>query len=242
MKLNINKQLMKKGIFIAGLSLTCLTTNACSRSINDSNIEVSNMKEAPSTNDEKYLQSLIAPSKIKSADKLSIALEKDTQNILKAYNDFFSKRPFPRKVTLDDIEYLSNLTEIKSIKLEDGSYTQFGDNYSIIYDEDKNVQLTTTSYTENRFDILTGKKMPEHLIIADKDKVNVREFLDENDINFSAYTFPIKISWSDKAKEKIIEKYGEEMFMCIKEYGLPLKMYEAEVFNIKANVKTKKGK
>lgn len=105
---------------------------------------------------------------------MPILLAKDTQNILKAYNEFFQRRPFPRKITLDDLEFLSNLTDIRSIKLENGEYAQFGlRNYTVIYDKENNAQITPD--IDSKTNILTRKKISENK--KNKEECNIKDFI-----------------------------------------------------------------
>ncbi len=176
--------------------------------------------------------------------KFEIATADDTQAILKAYNSELKGR----KLTVDDLEYLSQLKGSCLIKTENGNYSQIGFGYYHIGDVDgrsvivsdlntnpvevRNINTNQISYKVfDKLDMLTGEKIEPECLKNKKDGViQVGDYIKNHDISFSAYHFPMYVSWSDFDKEMTIKKYGMEVWNCIRKYGFPLKVYRAEDF------------
>lgn len=176
--------------------------------------------------------------------KFEIATADDTQAILKAYNSELKGR----KLTVDDLEYLSQLKGSCLIKTENGNYSQIGFGYYHIGDVDgrsvivsdlntnpvevRNINTNQISYKVfDKFDMLTGEKIEPECLKNKKDGViQVGDYIKNHDISFSAYHFPMYVAWSDFDKEMTIKKYGMEVWNCIRKYGFPLKVYRAEDF------------
>lgn len=175
--------------------------------------------------------------------KLTIVTADDTQSLLEAYNSELKGM----KLTVADLEFMTQ-DGLVSIKREDGSYTQISmhycyiddlyDNAVIVRDLNTNPVLVhdlntnTSSYKViEKQDMLTGKKIDtDDLENNDFHTTKVGDYIMNNDINFSAYTFPIKPAWTSNDQETIVKKYGMEVWNCVKKYGLPTRMYKAKDF------------
>lgn len=192
MKLNVNINAIKKGMFLAGLSLMCVSTSGCTKKEQAENVSV--------VVDQKD-----------DDNKLKVAKASETLEILDAYNSVLKDR----KLDIDDLEYMSQFNNgIFSIKSNDGELLQIdGENYRFVSLNDNNDSLTIEDTINN---------VPNSM--------KVGEYIEENNIKIDAYTFPIAKAWGTKAKEKIIEKYGEDTFKCVQEYGLPVAMYSYKSF------------
>lgn len=144
-------------------------------------------------------------------NKLEVAKASETLEILDAYNSILKDK----KLDIDDLEYMSQFNNgIFSIKSNDGELLQIdGENYRFVNLNDNNNSLTIEDTINN---------VPNSM--------KVGEYIEENNIKIDAYTFPIAKTWSTTAKEKIIEKYGEDTFKCVQEYGLPVAMYSYKSF------------
>ena len=192
MKLNVDTNAIKKGMFLAGLSLMCVSASGCTKKEQAENVSV--------VVDQKD-----------DDNKLEIAKASETLEILDAYNSVLKNK----KLDVDDLEYMSQFNNgIFSIKSNDGELLQIdGENYRFVNLNDNNNSLTIEDTINN---------VPNSM--------KVGEYIDENNIKIDAYTFPIAKTWSTTAKEKIIEKYGEDTFKCVREYGLPVAMYSYKSF------------
>lgn len=106
MKLNINA--VKKGLFLAGLSLTGISISGCAKKTEDVSI-INEQKE----ND----------------NDLAVATTKETLEILGKYNQTLTET----KLDINDIKYLSTFNNgMFSIKYTDGELYQMDDEYSVV--------------------------------------------------------------------------------------------------------------
>lgn len=191
MKLNINA--VKKGLFLAGLSLTGISISGCAKKTEDVSI-INEQKE----ND----------------NDLAVATAKETLEILGKYNQTLTET----KLDINDIKYLSTFNNgMFSIKYTDGELYQMDDEYSVV---DNGSELVL--YPDGN----ASAEIPEN-------SINVGECINKNNINIRAYTFPIAVAYTDTAQKKIKDKYGNEVLNCVKEYGLPIAMYDWNDFTSK---------
>lgn len=195
MKLNINS--VKKGLFLAGLSLTGISISGCAKQTTDVSVNVSiNNRNKQDDND------------------LAVATAKETLEVLGKYNQALTET----RLDINDIKYLSTFNNgMFSIKYTDGELYQMDDKYSVV---DNGSELVL--YPDGN----VSDEMSE-------DSINIGECINEENIEISAYTFPIAVSCSDTAQKKIKEKYGEEVLSCVKAYGLPVAMYDWNDFTSK---------
>lgn len=234
MKLNINKNI-KKGFYLAGLSLMCMAFSGCSEKNRDTT-------------------EVVADFNYDACTKFEIATAPDTQAILDAYNSELRYQ----KLTVDDLEYLSQFSHgVYSIKREDGTYTQIGMDYRLIDDSDNhpvitldlntgpvkviNINTGKTFYKVfEKYDALTGDKIDrEYLRDKAGSSVLVGDYVKKNNISMSGYTFPMNRFYNSTNRETVLQKYGQEVLNCVEKYGFPMKMYEAKDFKHKVKSMTK---
>ena len=127
MKLNVNTNAIKKGMFLAGLSLMCVSASGCTKKEQDENVSV--------VVDQKDDDS-----------KLKVAEAPETLEILDAYNSVLKDK----KLDVEDLEYMSQFNNgIFSIKSYDGELLQIdGEDYRFV-NLDNNDNSLTIEYTIN---------------------------------------------------------------------------------------------
>lgn len=127
MKLNVNTNAIKKGMFLAGLSLMCVSASGCTKREQDENVSV--------VVDQKDYD-----------NKLKVAEAPETLEILDAYNSVLKDK----KLDVDDLEYMSQFNNgIFSIKSYDGELLQIdGEDYRFV-NLDNNDNSLTIEYTIN---------------------------------------------------------------------------------------------
>ena len=127
MKLNVNTNTIKKGMFLAGLSLMCVSASGCTKREQDENVSV--------VVDQKD-----------DDNKLKVAEAPETLEILDAYNSVLKDK----KLDVDDLEYMSQFNNgIFSIKSYDGELLQIdGEDYRFV-NLDNNDNSLTIEYTIN---------------------------------------------------------------------------------------------
>lgn len=127
MKLNVNTNAIKKGMFLAGLSLMCVSASGCTKKEQDENVSV--------VVDQKD-----------DDNKLKVAEAPETLEILDAYNSVLKDK----KLDVDDLEYMSQFNNgIFSIKSYDGELLQIdGEDYRFV-NLDNNDNSLTIEYTIN---------------------------------------------------------------------------------------------
>ena len=127
MKLNVNTNVIKKGMFLAGLSLMCVSASGCTKKEQAENVSV--------VVDQKD-----------DDNKLKVAEAPETLEILDAYNSVLKDK----KLDVEDLEYMSQFNNgIFSIKSNDGELLQIdGENYRFVNLNDNNDSLTI-EYTIN---------------------------------------------------------------------------------------------
>ena len=127
MKLNVNINAIKKGMFLAGLSLMCVSASGCTKREQDENVSV--------VVDQKDYD-----------NKLKVAEAPETLEILDAYNSVLKDK----KLDVDDLEYMSQFNNgIFSIKSYDGELLQIdGEDYRFV-NLDNNDNSLTIEYTIN---------------------------------------------------------------------------------------------
>lgn len=145
---------------------------------------------------------------------LAVATTKETLEILGKYNQTLTET----KLDINDIKYLSTFNNgMFSIKYTDGELYQMDDEYSVV---DNGSELVL--YPDGN----ASAEIPGN-------SINVGECINKNNINIRAYTFPIAVAYTDAAQKKIKDKYGNEVLNCVKEYGLPVAMYDWNDFTSK---------
>ncbi len=127
MKLNVNTNTIKKGMFLAGLSLMCVSASGCTKREQDENVSV--------VVDQKD-----------DDNKLKVAEAPETLEILDAYNSVLKDK----KLDVDDLEYMLQFNNgIFSIKSYDGELLQIdGEDYRFV-NLDNNDNSLTIEYTIN---------------------------------------------------------------------------------------------
>lgn len=127
MKLNVNINAIKKGMFLAGLSLMCVSASGCTKKEQDETVSV--------VVDQKDYD-----------NKLKVAEAPETLEILDAYNSVLKDK----KLDVDDLEYMSQFNNgIFSIKSYDGELLQIdGEDYRFV-NLDNNDNSLTIEYTIN---------------------------------------------------------------------------------------------
>lgn len=127
MKLNVNTNAIKKGMFLAGLSLMCVSASGCTKKEQDETVSV--------VVDQKDYD-----------NKLKVAEAPETLEILDAYNSVLKDK----KLDVDDLEYMSQFNNgIFSIKSYDGELLQIdGEDYRFV-NLDNNDNSLTIEYTIN---------------------------------------------------------------------------------------------
>lgn len=127
MKLNVNTNAIKKGMFLAGLSLMCVSASGCTKKEQDENVSV--------VVDQKD-----------DDNKLKVAEAPETLEILDAYNSVLKDK----KLDVEDLEYMSLFNNgIFSIKSYDGELLQIdGEDYRFV-NLDNNDNSLTIEYTIN---------------------------------------------------------------------------------------------
>lgn len=127
MKLNVNTNAIKKGMFLAGLSLMCVSASGCTKKEQVENVSV--------VVDQKDYD-----------NKLKVAEAPETLEILDAYNSVLKDK----KLDVDDLEHMSQFNNgIFSIKSYDGELLQIdGEDYRFV-NLDNNDNSLTIEYTIN---------------------------------------------------------------------------------------------
>lgn len=127
MKLNVNTNAIKKGMFLTGLSLMCVSASGCTKKEQAENVSV--------VVDQKD-----------DDNKLKVAKASETLEILDAYNSVLKDK----KLDVDDLEYMSQFNNgIFSIKSYDGELLQIdGEDYRFV-NLDNNDNSLTIEYTIN---------------------------------------------------------------------------------------------
>ena len=127
MKLNVNTNAIKKGMFLAGLSLMCVSASGCTKKEQAENVSV--------VVDQKD-----------DDNKLKVAEAPETLEILDAYNSVLKDK----KLDVEDLEYMSQFNNgIFSIKSYDGELLQIdGEDYRFV-NLDNNDNSLTIEYTIN---------------------------------------------------------------------------------------------
>ncbi len=213
MKLNIDANSIKKGLFLIGLSL-CVSTSGCVKKEQVRNISaVTDQKD-----DDNKLKVAEAPETLEVLDAYNSMLEQ-----LEKCHDYEVKN---KRLDVDDLEWMSQFNgDLFSIKSSDGELLQIGgEGYRFVNLDEKN---------SDSLRIVANCDYDHFEEFHSPSSVQVGEYINDNNIGIDAYTFPITVAWGDNAKEEIIKKYGEDTFRCVQEYGIPVAMYSYESFNVK---------
>lgn len=213
MKLNIDANSIKKGLFLIGLSL-CVSTSGCVKKEQVRNISaVTDQKD-----DDNKLKVAEAPETLEVLDAYNSMLEQ-----LEKCHDYEVKN---KRLDVDDLEWMSQFNDgMFSIKSSNGESFQIdGENYRFVNLDEKNSDSLriVVKWDDDHFEEFHSPS-----------SVQVGEYINDNNIAIDAYTFPIGAAWDDNAQEEIIKKYGEDTFECVKEYGIPIAMYSYESFDAK---------
>lgn len=214
MKLNININSIKKGLFLVGLSLMCVSVSGCVEKEQDTNIStVTDQKD-----DDNKLKVTEAPETLEVLDAYNSMLEQ-----LEKCHDYEIKN---KRLDVNDLEWMSQFNEgIFSIKSNDGELLQInGEDYRFVNLDEKNSDSLRIIFSSD-YDHFEEFHSPS--------SVQVGEYINDNNTEIDAYTFPVSICWSDEAREEITKKYGEDIFSCVQQYGIPVAMYSYESFNAK---------
>lgn len=188
MKININRNIIRKGLLFAGLTLTFASTPGCNKTS-------------------------------------SVSMNEDTKETLKIYNECLEST----ELNEDNLEVLSNYNvPMMVIKGENGNYSQVGDDYYVATTDSEIKLLYSKMPGEAEYDMFTGEKLEEN--IEFEEYITVADFIAQNDITYEGYRLPTHVAYTDTDINTITKIYGEEVAECIKENGIPLKVYEAEDF------------
>lgn len=228
MKLNINTSIIKKGLYYSSLALMCFTTSGCTK---ESKVEDEN------NNDNTYIN-VYELNNIENQE-LSVVLDNDTKETLNKYNEFLGNK----KMSVDDLEVLSMYNvPMFVIRNEEGNYSQIGDNYYVATRENGDIDILFSKIPgEAEYDMLTGNKLEKNVVYTDY--IPVIEYISSHNIEFVGYKLPTHVAYSELDINTIESIYGQDVVECVKELGIPLKVYDAKDFqpnNDKVVTKIKK--
>lgn len=242
MKLKINKNMLKKGFYLTGLSLVCMSISGCVKNdMEDRPVIVDGFSsEDLSTDEYKYknINNFVNLYDYDENTRQSIEKADDTQRVLDAYNSKLDNQV----ITINDLEYMTQFNWSFAIKNVNGTQRTISvdSTYISLNPNGELIMYSDWAFTNDEtFNFLTGEMIQSSSLKNDYNRISVGDYIKDNNIKFSAYALPELRGWSDHQKEAIIEKYGEEvLYRCVREYGIPLKMYEAKDFYNIHNVKT----
>ena len=214
MKLDITKNILKRGLLYSGITLMCLSTSGCKQ------LEESDKNDVDTTD--------ISVYELDDNDnkEFNVSLDNDTMKILNKYNEYLGEK----KLDINDLEILSMYNvSMFALKLEDGSFRQIGDDYCVAIKENGDINLLLSEKVEEaKYDMLTGKKLKDNTEYVDY--IPVIKYMVDNNIELVGYTLPKSVSYSNPDINMIENIYGEEVTDCVKQLGIPLKVYDSKDF------------
>lgn len=215
MKLNINKNIIKRGLWYSSLTLMCLTTSGC----------IKKNEIATENNNDNTVVGVYELESIDNQD-IDITLDNDTMKTLDKYNEYLKGK----EINVNDLEVLSMYNvPMFVIKSEEENYSQISDDYYVATRKNGDIDILFSKIPdEAKYDMLTQEKLDENTKYISY--TPVIEYMVNHDIESVGYILPKHIAYSDSDIHMIESIYGEDVVECVKELGLPLKVYNAKDF------------